>query len=126
MWKKYNPNPAGNRVGDCTVRAISKLTNQSWEQTYCELAIYGLMCCDMPSANHVWGKYLKDKGYKRHTVSDEADNYTVRDFASEHFKGKYLLALNGHVVAVENGDYYDSWDSGDEFPQYYWTYESEE
>ena len=33
MWKKYNPNPKGACVGDCTVRAISKALNQSWEDT---------------------------------------------------------------------------------------------
>ena len=127
MWQKYNPNPQGNRVGDCVIRAISKITNQTWEKTYCELVIYGLMMCDMPSANHVWGKYLKDKGYKRHIPADDCpDCYTVEDFANEHFKGKFILALNGHVIAVEDGSWFDTWNSKDEIVQYYWTCESEE
>ena len=34
-WQSYNPNPvSGQRVGDCTVRAISKATGQDWETTY--------------------------------------------------------------------------------------------
>ena len=28
--------------------------------------------------------------------------------------------IDPHVIAVENGDYYDNWDSGDEVPIYYW------
>ena len=76
MWQKYNPNPQGNRVGDCVIRAISKITNQTWEKTYCELVIYGLMMCDMPSANHVWGKYLKDKGYWITTTDMDGQNYS--------------------------------------------------
>ena len=34
--------------------------------------------------------------------------------------GRYILATGEHVVAIENGDYYDTWDSGDEIPIYYW------
>lgn len=30
----YNPNPARKLVGDCVIRAISKVTEQSWEDTY--------------------------------------------------------------------------------------------
>lgn len=26
MWHRFNPNPQGNGVGDCTVRASGKLT----------------------------------------------------------------------------------------------------
>lgn len=127
MWKMFNPNPLAMRVGDCTVRAISKLTNQPWERTYLDLCIYGLMRCDMPSANAVWGAYLKDKGYTRKALEDTCpDCYTVEDFAAEHPKGKYLLAISGHVVAVENGDYFDTWDSGQEIPQYYWMKKEEE
>lgn len=31
---QYNPNPRGNRVGDCVIRAISKATGRDWETTY--------------------------------------------------------------------------------------------
>lgn len=121
MFIRYNPNPKANRVGDCVVRAICKLTGQSWEDTYCDLATYGLMRCDMPSSNAVWGAYLKDKGYKRTAISDDCpDCYTVEDFEKEHPKGKYLLAISGHVVAVEDGNHFDTWDSCQEIPQYYW------
>lgn len=34
--------------------------------------------------------------------------------------GIYVLALQGHVVCVIDGVYYDSWDSGREVPLYYW------
>ena len=62
MYQYWNPNPAAAKVGDCTVRAISKATKQTWEETYIQLALYGLMLSDMPSANAVWGAYLKDNG----------------------------------------------------------------
>lgn len=121
-YVRYNPNPKRNRVGDCTVRAISKAMGQEWEDTYSGISVYGYALCDMPSANHVWGAYLKRNGFRRYFI-DGPDGYTVIDFCEDHPEGTYILAIEGHVVCVENGCYYDSWDSGDEIPVYYWTKE---
>ena len=123
---EFNPNPNGKRVGDCVVRALSKSTGNSWERTYIELCLQGFMMGDMPSANHVWGNYLKGKGYKQVLLENECENcFTVKDFCNEYFSGKYILGTGTHVVAVENGDYYDAWDSGDEVPIYYWEMKGE-
>lgn len=121
-WQPYNPNPARNRVGDCTVRALSKALGQDWETTYAGLTAYGFMLCDMPNANHVWGAYLEDRGYSQHLIGKrEIRPYTVADFCTDNAQGTYILAIDGHVVCVENGEYYDAWDSGEEVPIYYWT-----
>lgn len=127
MYIKYNANPASKRVGDCTVRAISKALDQEWEKTFAELAFEGFLMCDMPSANHVWGSYLKRKGFRRKLIPDECSScYTVEDFCREYPGGIYILALEGHVIAVVDGDYYDSWDSGGEIPIYYWERKDDE
>lgn len=124
MFKFYNPNPQGNLVGDCVIRAIAKVTEQNWEDTYIDVCIQGLMLRDMPSANHVWGSYLRSKGFKQYILPDTCpDCYTVQDFTREHPQGVYLLATGTHVIAVEDGDYYDSWDSGNEHIAYYWKRE---
>jgi hypothetical protein len=124
MYRHYNPNPTGARVGDCTVRAISKATGEDWARTFCGLCAEGMRLCDMPSANHVWGAYLRRRGFRRHALSDACpDCYTVADFCREHPSGVYVLAISGHVVCVQDGDYYDSWDSGAEAPAYYWQKE---
>jgi len=118
----YNPNPKGQRVGDCTVRAIAKATQSEWERVYAGLTAYGYMLSDMPSANHVWGAYLRKCGFKKYLVDDGGDDvYTVEDFCRDNPEGLFVLGLDGHVVCVENGDYYDSWDSGRGIPIYYWT-----
>ena len=46
--------------------------------------------------------------------------YTVARFAKEHPSGIYILALSGHVVCIKDGDWLDSWDSGNEIVLYYW------
>jgi len=119
MFRQYNANPKQHKGDDCTVRAISLATDQPWNKVYLQLCAYGMIHYDMPSANHVWGHYLRDHGWKRNLV-DEDPEYTVSDFAKDNPKGKYILALHGHVVTVIDGDYYDSWDSGNEIPIYYW------
>ena len=116
----YNPNPTGLSVGDCTIRAISKITNTSWEITYLNLILQGYKMYDMPSANRVWGEYLRENGYIRRIIPDTCPNcYTVRDFCVDHPVGRYILGTGEHVVAVVDGNYYDSWNSGNEIPIYY-------
>ena len=126
MWIKYNPNPLGRNVDDCTVRAICKLTGKTWEEVYIGIVLQGLLLANMPNGNDVWGAYLKRLGYKRRIVPDTCpDCYTVKDFCRDHPRGRYLLALSSHVVTVEDGSYFDTFDSGAETPIYYWTKESE-
>lgn len=126
MYKYYNPNPAGHSVGDCVIRAICKATGGSWDKIYTELAVTGMELADMPSANAVWGAYLHRKGYVRTALPDKCPIcYTVADFAGEHPRGTYILALSGHVVAVMDGNYYDAWDSGRELPLYVWERSNE-
>ncbi|MCD8088219.1 MAG: hypothetical protein LUE22_06505 [Oscillospiraceae bacterium] len=121
MYVYYNPSPSGRNVGDCTVRAISKALGQDWEQTYTGLAVEGYLLNDMPSSNVVWGSYLKSHGFKRQILPDDChDCYSVADFAADHPRGTYILALSGHVVCVEDGNWFDTWNSGNEIPLYYW------
>ena len=47
MYQYYNPNPAGNMVRDCVVRAISKAEQQSWDATYWGICIAGYMTKDI-------------------------------------------------------------------------------
>lgn len=118
---QYNPNPRGNRVGDCVIRAISKATGRDWETTYAGVSACGFELADLPSADHVWGTYLRKRGYSRRLVDDHGqDVYTVDDFCRDNPTGTYILAISGHVVCVIDGKYYDSWDSGNEIPLYCW------
>lgn len=116
----YNPNPVGRRVGDCSVRAIAKALDMDWESAYLLLVTNGLLMGDMPSADAVWGAALRKYGFKKYLCSDCT---SVIDFCFDHPYGVYVLALGGHVVTVKDGNYFDSWNSGNEQPLYYWSRE---
>ena len=118
----YNPNPLGLSVGDCTIRAISCALNLSWDDTYILIADQGFKMYDMPSANRVWGQLLKDRGFKKYQIPDMCPEcYTIREFCYDNPYGTFVVGTGEHVVCVKNGHYFDSWDSGNEIPAYYYV-----
>lgn len=121
MYIRYNSNPINNRVGDCVVRAISKVMDKSWDDTYIAICVQGFTMYDMPDSNAVWGAYLLENGFSRYVIPNTCPNcYTVKDFCRDYPKGKYLLATGTHLIASISGNYYDTWDSGDEPIIFYW------
>lgn len=124
MWIEYNPNPCNRRVGDCVIRAIAKATNREWESVYVDLCVQGFMLADLPSSNSIWSVYLKSKGFKRRTIEDCPDCYTMEDFCKEHPQGVYVVGTGTHAVAVVDGNIFDAWDSSREIPQYYFEKEN--
>lgn len=93
----FNPNPAGQKVGDCTVRAIAKATGKSWDEVYIGLCLQGLIMGDLPSANSVWSAYLRQQGFTRNVIPNTCpDCYTVADFCADHPRGCCL------TVAAKN------------------------
>ena len=107
MWIHKNENPLNERVGDCVIRAISTALGQDWVKTYAELCVQGLMFCDLPSSNAVWGSYLAHKGYKRFAIPNDCNCYTVENFCKDHPNGTYILGTGTHALTVISGNYYD-------------------
>jgi len=121
MWIPYNPNPTGRRVGDCSVRAVSKALNVSWEDAFAMIASAGYAMGDVMSSDSVWGAVLRQNGFYRESIPNTCpDCYSAADFARDNPRGVFVLGFGGHVATVFDGDIYDSWDSSDEIPQYVW------
>lgn len=126
MWIQYNPNPVNARVGDCVVRAVAKALGIDWESAYVLIAQNGFIMGDIMASNNVWGSVLRQHGFYRYALPNECpDCYTIKDFCQDHPHGTYVVGTNSHVVAVVDGDYYDTWDCGNEVPVYFWRKEKE-
>lgn len=126
VYVEYNPNPALRRVGDCAVRAISAALDVDWERAFAMLCVNGFAMADLPNSNSVWGATLRQHGFYRFAIPNTCPEcYAMADFARDHPKGIYTLCTGGHVATIRDGLLYDSWDSSNEIPQFYWTTESE-
>ena len=119
MFVEYNANPHRKINGDCVIRAISKATNQPWEKVFIDLCLMALDEYDLPNANEIWSRYLRSKGFERYNIPNSCpDCYTVKDFCRDHIYDTYVLGTGDHAVAVIDGNYYDTADSGEEVPVY--------
>ena len=119
-WVDYNPNPKRAIVGDCVIRALTKALNSDWETVYANLTAYGFAFGDLPNSNRVWGRFLKEKGFIRYNFDMDI---TVNEFCELNQAGIFVLGLDSHVVCVENGKIYDTWDCGDEYLYCFWVKE---
>lgn len=120
MWIKENPNPEKKLVDDCVIRALCIVLDESWEFIHKELSDLSREMYEIQISNNVWTRYLKDKGFKKKIIPDTCPYcYSIRKFTVDHPFGTFVLATGEHVVAVIDGNYYDTWDSGNEVPIYY-------
>ena len=120
MFIEYNANPRGINTGDCVIRAISKAIDTDWEKVYMALTVKGLEKAMWGDTNAVWEKYLRENGFEQQVLPDTCpDCYTIADFADDHRTGTFIVATGSHVVTVQDGNYFDSWDSGNLIPSYY-------
>lgn len=135
MYIHYNDNPFNLDTGDCVIRAISTALNYNWFMVHDELSFLSRKMADMPSSNRVWKQYLYDKGLQEYQAQNTCPNcLTVERFCKQHPKGRFILSTaeytkardnlivtGTHVVAVIDGDYYDTWDSGANVPLSYFV-----
>ena len=120
MWIRVNPNPRKKRVGDCVIRAISIATGRTWREAYAALCAVGWDEADLPSSNAVWGLYLYRMGFQPFLLPDACPEcVTVRAFCRMFPEGTYIIGTGSHAVAVIDGDYFDTWDSGGQVPAYF-------
>ena len=120
MWIKANPNPMNKEVPDCVVRAISIALNQPWIQTFDELYSVARAEFNMPSSDSVWGRYLYFKGFEPFILPSCPRCITIDQFTKEFPYGIYIIGTGSHAVAIIDGNFYDSWDSGQEICSFFW------
>lgn len=120
MWRYYNPNPLGRSVGDCAVRAVAAALGVDWESAYSMLASNVYLMGDLPQANSVIAATLRRNGFYKAVIPDTCpDCYTAEMFCQDHPEGVYVLGFGTHVATVIDGELWDSWDSSQEIPIYF-------
>lgn len=125
-YQYYQPNPHNKSVGDCVIRALCRAFDDDWYSMYSQLTLQGYAMCDMPSSNAVWGRFLKDNGYKQYVIPNTCpDCYTIEDFCNDNPVGTYILCTGTHTVTAIDSVYFDSWKSGNEIPIFYFRKEEE-
>lgn len=121
MFVYLNLNPYKLNVHDCVIRAISAVTGVEWHDIFLRLSMIAYDLGMMPDSDRVWQTYLLSNGFIKYQVSEECpDCITIREFAKMHPNGNYILAATGHVVAVIDGNYYDTSDTGDYIANTIW------
>lgn len=126
MFRQYNNNPNGYKIGDCVIRAIATAEDRSWSDIYIDLCLQGYLMSDLPSSNAVWNAYLNNKGYIREFIhNDCSECYTIQDFIAEHPVGIYIIGTGTHATVIIDGILYDTWDCGGEQPIYFYHKEGQ-
>lgn len=120
----YNANPDGKTVGDCVIRALATVFNTTWDAIAVDLSMMQIEKHNLQNADEVWGEYLYLNGFKRGVLPSPCPNcVTVKEFCKIHPVGTFVVATGYHVIAVIDGDYYDTQDTGNEVLAYYWEKE---
>jgi hypothetical protein len=119
-YQYYQPNKKDlkDSVGDCQIRAISKTLDITWLEAFdlitpiCrEQQVMDIFSCDYEKTKEA----LNRIGFDYEGVSNKKGTKrpTVKEFANQHKSGRYIAKVAHHVVAIVDGIYYDTWDSGE-------------
>lgn len=121
MWIKCNVNPAKNNTADCVIRACVVALDKPWCQVSDEIYAFSRRYYLSMSDDRLWGRYLYQAGFVPFLVPESCPGcITIRRFCLFYPEGTYIIGTGSHAVAVVNGNYYDSWDSGEEIPSFFW------
>lgn len=124
-YKYYQPNKKDlkDNYGDCVIRALTKVLDKEWSDIFDELVPLARDMQCMPNSKPCYQSYLESKGFTYQGISNKkgVKRPTVKSFTKEHPEGEYILRVAHHIVAVKDGQYHDTWDSGHKSLYGYWS-----
>lgn len=123
-FEYYQPNQKDikDKYGDCVIRALTKVLDKSWVEVFDELVPIAREIQTMPNCKPAYEEYLKSKGFTYQGISNKKGSKrpTVESFTKEHPTGTYYLNVANHCIAVVDGKFYDTWNSGYKSLYGYW------
>ena len=98
-----------NRTGDCVVRSIALALEQDYKKTWLDLFELGTQLGEMPNAEKVYTRYLKDHGYRKNRPQRCANGHLQQII---HYRGgPCIMRTRDHLTYINrHGDICDSWD----------------
>lgn len=115
MYKFHNNNALGLFENDCSIRAISTATGNSWNDTYIHLSNIARLNGTMMDDRDFIIDYL-DARYDR--IYDIPR--TVGEVAGTYPDNILLITMPGHIVCARYGIVYDSFDCRDYMAEFCW------
>lgn len=118
-YKYFQPNEKDlkDKYGDCTIRALCKVLNCTWHETFQKVLPYMVeqQCLLSGMTLNMYKELYGSLGFEYRGISNKKGSKrpTVAQFAKEHKQGAYICSVAHHHVAVVNGNYYDTWDCGE-------------
>lgn len=123
-FKRYNANSNNKNVGDCVKRSLSVAYSEDYNDVSKELnKIKRSLGYQQFNIYPVFSKYLSLRGDS--FVKNSDAELTVQEFSEQYSSGVYLILCGkefgktSHMVAIVDGNYYDSWDSSEQIVSYY-------
>lgn len=128
-WKKLNVNSKGNSTSDCVIRGLCVAYGMDYDEVHSELNSikrkkFGTKDGWAYNMEPVYEEFIRIHGCKMCKYAKDmglGDRTTVSDFCRDNPTGTYLLLVANdrnnpdHILAVIDGDVYDSWNSLNRF-----------
>lgn len=114
---KYNRNPNNERRGDCVIRAISL----AFGEKYLDIANDLFNKKDGVDAVQAITFMLTLGAVPNFAQSKKENRMPLKDYCQIHKSGIFIACVGkndgniNHMVCCRNGDWYDTWDSGNDY-----------
>lgn len=115
MYKFYNNNALGLFENDCTIRAISTATGNSWDDTYEHLSNIARLNGTMMNDKDFIVSYLDNRYNRVYNIPIK-----VGMVAGAYPDNVLLITMNGHITCSKYGIVYDSFDCRERVAEYCW------
>lgn len=115
MYKFYNNNVLGLFENDCTVRAISTATGNSWDDTYEHLSNTARLHGTMMDDSDFIRNYLDERYERIYNIPE-----TVGEVVGTYPDNILLITMKGHITCAKYGIVYDSFDCRERIAEYCW------
>lgn len=126
-YKQFNVNSRGNYTGDCVIRSLSVAYGMDYDEVHSKLGAikrkkFGNSDSWKFNSYPVFEEFIRQHGCVRSGYAKDlgiAPETTLEQFCESYPEGTYCLIVcdsrnkPNHMVAVVDGDFYDSWYSAE-------------